>query len=127
MPADQRPLSPHLQVYRLPLVVLMSIIHRGTGVALAAGLLLWAWWLAATAAGPGAYSIVQAVMGSILGRLVLLGFSVALFYHLSNGIRHLTWDAGRGLDLSRARRSGRLVIVATILLTVAVWAAVLIR
>jgi succinate dehydrogenase / fumarate reductase cytochrome b subunit len=126
MPADDRPLSPHLQVYRLPLVALMSVVHRASGLVLATGLVLWAWWLGAAASGPGPFATFHLVFGTILGRLVLLGFSVALFYHLANGIRHLSWDAGHGLDLPGARRSGRMVIVATVVLTVAAWVAALI-
>ena len=121
-----RPLSPHLQIYRLPLLAVMSVLHRATGVALAAGLVLLAWWLGATADGPDAYATVQAVLGSLLGRLVLLGFTVALFYHLANGIRHLLWDIGWGFELPQAYASGRVVLAATAVLTAAAWIVALV-
>ncbi|MDA8231815.1 MAG: succinate dehydrogenase, cytochrome b556 subunit [Magnetospirillum sp.] len=123
MSPRNRPLSPHLQVYRLPLLALMSIAHRGAGVALALGIVLLAWWLGAIATGPDAYAAVQGFLGSVIGRLVLLGFTVALFYHLANGIRHLLWDAGWGYELPRAYRSGRVVLAATVILTIAAWIA----
>ena len=117
----ERPLSPHLQIYRWPVTMATSILHRATGCALAAGTLLLAWWLAAAAAGPDYYAMVQAILGSILGRLVLLGFSWALFYHLLNGIRHLFWDAGHGYSLPVANKSGWAVIIGSVVLTVLAW------
>lgn len=117
----ERPLSPHLQIYRWPVTMATSILHRATGCGLAAGTLLLAWWLAAAAAGPEYYAMVQAVLGSILGRLVLLGFSWALFYHLLNGIRHLFWDAGHGYSIPVANRSGWAVIIGSVVLTVLAW------
>ncbi len=125
MTPSSRPLSPHLQVYRLPLLAVLSVVHRATGVALAAGMVLLAWWLGAAAAGPDAYAAVQAVLGSILGRLVLLGFTVSLFYHLANGIRHLLWDIGWGYELPRAYASGAVVLAATAVLTALAWIAAL--
>ncbi|MGE5546938.1 MAG: succinate dehydrogenase, cytochrome b556 subunit [Solirubrobacterales bacterium] len=122
MSTRSRPLSPHLQIYRLPLLALMSISHRATGVALAMGLIVLAWWLGAAAYGPDAFATVQAFLGSILGRLVLFAFSVALFYHLSNGIRHLLWDTGWGYEIPQAYGSGRVVLAATAVLTVIAWA-----
>jgi succinate dehydrogenase / fumarate reductase cytochrome b subunit len=117
----ERPLSPHLQIYRWPVTMATSILHRATGCALAAGTLLLAWWLVAAAAGPEYYAMVQAILGSILGRLVLLGFSWALFYHLLNGIRHLFWDAGHGYSLPVANKSGWAVIIGSVVLTVLAW------
>jgi succinate dehydrogenase / fumarate reductase cytochrome b subunit len=122
MTSSNRPLSPHLQIYRLPLVALLSILHRATGVALVGGALLLVYWLGSAAYGPAAYERASALLGSFLGRLVLLGFTAALYYHLCNGIRHLFWDVGRGYDLATANRSGRLVIAAAALLTVLTWA-----
>ncbi len=101
MATDNRPLSPHLQVYRPQLTSVLSILHRITGVALAIGTLLLVWWLIAAAAGPGAYDAAQGFIGSILGRLLLLGWTFALFYHLANGIRHLL---GRRLGVRAAHR-----------------------
>jgi succinate dehydrogenase / fumarate reductase cytochrome b subunit len=117
----ERPLSPHLQIYRWPVTMATSILHRATGCGLAAGTLLLAWWLVAAAAGPEYYAMVQSILGSILGRLVLLGFSWALFYHLLNGIRHLFWDAGHGYSIPVANKSGWAVIIGSVVLTVLAW------
>lgn len=94
-----------------------------TGVALGLGAVLLVWWLAAAAAGPDAFGTVQAVSGSWLGCLVLVGFTWALFYHLCNGIRHLFWDAGFGFELSTARMSGYLTALASVVLTALAWLA----
>ncbi|MFQ5785234.1 MAG: succinate dehydrogenase, cytochrome b556 subunit [Alphaproteobacteria bacterium] len=118
----ERPLSPHLQVYKPQLTSVLSIFHRLTGVALAAGALLLTWWLLAAASGPEAFATAQAFFGSWFGMLVLLGFSYALFYHLCNGIRHLFWDAGIGLEIDSVYRSGWLMLAASLALTVAAWA-----
>jgi succinate dehydrogenase / fumarate reductase cytochrome b subunit len=116
-----RPLSPHLQVYKWQWTMALSILHRATGVALAVGTLLLVWWLAAAAYGEAAYAEVQAFLGSWLGRLLLFGWSLAFFYHLANGIRHMIWDTGRLLDLGGAYRSGMIVLAATLVLTLAAW------
>lgn len=121
MASQNRPLSPHLQVYKPQLTSVLSITHRATGVALAVGTLLLVWWLVAAATGESAFADVQAFIGSWFGRLLLFGWSYALFYHLCNGIRHLFWDAGKGMELDAAYSSGRLVIAASIILTAAVW------
>lgn len=120
-PVRPRPLSPHLQVYRPQLTSVLSITHRATGVALAAGTLLLVWWLVAAATGPEQYATVQAVMGSWLGKLVLLGWTLSLFFHLANGIRHLFWDAGLGFELKTTYASGWLVVAATLVLTALAW------
>jgi succinate dehydrogenase / fumarate reductase cytochrome b subunit len=120
-----RPLSPHLQIYRLPLTALLSITHRLTGVGLAAGLVLLAWWLAAAATGPEAYATVSAVLGSWFGMLVLFGFSLALMFHLCNGVRHLFWDMGKGFEIAQAQRSDKIVIGAAVALTAVAWLAAL--
>ncbi len=116
-----RPLSPHLTIYRLPMLALLSITHRITGVALTAGTLILVYWLLALAAGPDAYADASAVFGSVFGQIVLFGFSWALYYHLCNGIRHLVWDIGKGLDLESADSSGVIVLGASVLLTVLTW------
>jgi succinate dehydrogenase / fumarate reductase cytochrome b subunit len=121
MAAPNRPLSPHLQVYRWQWTMALSILHRITGVALGVGSLLLVYWLAAAATGPEAYARAQGFVGSWFGLLLLFGFSVALFYHLSNGIRHLFWDAGRGFELKTAYASGLAVLVATVVLTGFAW------
>ena len=116
-----RPLSPHLQVYRWSLTMAMSILHRATGVALSVGSILIVAWLAALAAGPETFATAQAVAGSPVGLLVLFGWSVALFYHLCNGIRHLFWDIGMGFEKAQARRSGWMALVGTAVLTALAW------
>jgi succinate dehydrogenase cytochrome b subunit len=123
MPSHQRPLSPHLQIYRWQLTSVLSILHRGTGLALAAGTLLLGWWLIAAATGPAAFEVAQAFIGSWLGRLLLLGWSWALFYHLANGIRHLAWDAGFGFELKTAYVTGWTVVALSFLLTLIAWIA----
>ncbi len=120
---DPRPLSPHLQIYRWQITMLMSISHRATGVALAVGTLVLVWWLVALASGPAAFAAVQGFLGSWLGRLVLFGWSVALFYHLCNGIRHLVWDMGRGFEIKSMYTSGYATLIATAALTVLAWGA----
>ena len=118
---SNRPLSPHLQVYRWQITMTMSILHRVTGVGLGIGTLLIAWWLIAAATGPEAFDTAQAFIGSWFGRLILFGFSGALFYHLCNGIRHLAWDAGYGFSLPVMTRSGIAVLIAAAVLTVLAW------
>lgn len=116
-----RPLSPHLQVYRPQLTSALSILHRITGIALALGTILLVYWLLAAAAGEARYETARAIVGHWLGRLLLFGWSFALVYHLLNGIRHLFWDAGLGFELKAAYRSGWIVIIGSIALTVLAW------
>lgn len=123
MAAGNRPLSPHLQVYRPQLTSMLSILHRITGVALAVGTLLLVYWLAAAAGGAESYAVAQGFIGSFFGQLLLFGWTVALFYHLANGIRHLFWDAGYGFELPTVQRSGLAVLAATAVLTVVSWIA----
>jgi succinate dehydrogenase / fumarate reductase, cytochrome b subunit len=118
-----RPLSPHLQVYRLPMTANMSITYRATGVALSAGTLVLAWLLIAAATGPEAYDLAAGFAASWLGQLMLFGWSLALFYHLCNGVRHLVWDTGRLFKKEDANRAGYVVLAATLLLTAAFWYA----
>jgi succinate dehydrogenase / fumarate reductase cytochrome b subunit len=121
MEPSQRPLSPHLQIYRPQLTSMLSISHRAAGVALAVGALLLVCWIISAAAGPAAFTALQRFLGSWFGILILFGWSVALFYHLSNGIRHLFWDVGYGFDLKTAYASGYAVLAATAVLTVLAW------
>lgn len=121
MAKPSRPLSPHLQVYRWGLHMVLSILHRATGAALGVGTLVLAWWLMALASGPDAFAQVQSCLSSWLGRLVLFGFTWALMLHLCNGIRHLVWDTGRGFDLAAVRVSNLLVLSGSAVLTVAAW------
>jgi len=120
-PMRERPLSPHLQVWRWHVTMLTSILHRASGVALYAGALILAGWALALASGPDAYGMYQGLLGSILGRIVLFGLTLATTYHLANGIRHLVWDTGRGLDIKVADASGVLVLVFTVAASVALW------
>ena len=123
MPSPPRPLSPHLQIYRWQLTSVLSILHRITGLALVAGTLLLVYWLVATAANPAAFATAQEFIGSILGRLLLFAWTVALFYHLANGIRHLLWDAGRGFELRSVYASGWAVVIAAVALSLITWIA----
>ena len=100
-----RPLSPHLQIYRWPITMTMSILHRVTGAALYAGTLLLAWWLIAAAAGPAWFDTASAVFGSWIGRLILFGYSWALIHHLLGGIRHFIWDGVDGGSIAAASTS----------------------
>ena len=120
----RRPVSPFMlgSAYRFQMSSATSILHRISGSALGVGSLLLTLWLVSAAMGDGAFSVVQAFLASWIGLLVLFGFTAALFYHFCNGIRHLAWDVGRGFDLPAMQRSGRLVFVATVVLTVAFWA-----
>ena len=113
-----RPLSPHLEVYRPQWTMVLSISHRITGVGLTLGALLVVWWLAAAAAGPEPFALVDGLLTSWVGLLVLLGSAFALCYHTANGIRHLFWDMGYGFDLEVARRSGQAAVAAAALATV---------
>ena len=119
----QRPLSPHLQVYKWQLTSVLSILHRATGLALAVGTIFLVWWLLAAATGPDAFNVAQAFWYSWIGRLMLFGWTWSLFYHLSNGIRHLFWDAGRGFELKTTYASGWTVVTASFVLTVIAWVA----
>lgn len=119
-----RPLSPHLQIYRWQLTMVLSIIHRATGVALAVGTILLIALLLALAAGPDAYQTVRGFCSSWLGLLLLFGWSWALCFHLCNGIRHLVWDIGWGFEIPRAYLTGWLVVGTSLLLTVLIWACV---
>lgn len=118
---NDRPLSPHLSIYRWPVTMVTSILHRATGIAMSLGLLVLVGWLFDAAAGPDVYAEFIAVMGSPLGKLLLVGWSLAFFYHLANGIRHLVWDSGRGLEKGQANASAWLVIIAAVVLTALFW------
>jgi succinate dehydrogenase / fumarate reductase cytochrome b subunit len=117
-----RPLSPHLQVYRMMLTLVMSGLHRMSGAALYFGMLLVAWWLVAASSGPNAYATFQWFIGSWIGMLVLLGYTWALIHHMLGGIRHLIWDTGRGFEPSEREMLARATIIGSIALTLVVWA-----
>lgn len=113
-----RPLSPHLQVYKLPLPAVTSILTRITGHALVAGILLIVWWLAAAVSGPGAFAAADWVVRSWLGFIILTGSAWALWYHALAGIRHLFYDAGYGLEIEEAQKSSMAIIIGSAVLTV---------
>jgi succinate dehydrogenase / fumarate reductase cytochrome b subunit len=117
----ERPLSPHLQVYRLTLTMMMSVVHRVTGAMLYVGTLLVASWLIAAATGPNAYATVQWFMGSLVGMLILLGYTWALIHHMLGGLRHLIWDAGYGLGPVEREWLARATAVGSVGLTVVLW------
>jgi succinate dehydrogenase / fumarate reductase cytochrome b subunit len=118
----QRPLSPHLQVYKWPVSMALSIGHRISGVGLAIGTLLMTWWLVAAALSNGAFAAVQGVLSSVIGVLALMAWTAALIFHLFSGIRHLMWDIGIGFDDRSYRTSGWTVVVAVVAVTLIVWA-----
>ncbi len=117
----ERPLSPHLSVYRWQITNTLSILHRMTGVALAIGLVLLALWLIGAAWCPGTYNTVTWFFGTIIGKLFLFGWTVAFYYHLGNGLRHLNWDMGRGFALAEVTASGQLILVFTAALSIFTW------
>ena len=121
MSNPDRPLSPHISIYRWPITMAASILHRATGIAMAVGLIVLAAWLLAAAAGPDDYRTFQYTMMSLPGRLLLIGWSLAFFYHLSNGIRHLVWDAGKGFERQQANRSTWIVFASAAVLTSLFW------
>lgn len=125
MVTDNRPLSPHLQVYRPQLTSVLSISHRFTGILLSLGMIVVVLWLLALAAGPEAFDRLIAALSSPIGLIALAVWTFSLFYHLLNGVRHLLWDAGWLLDLRGAYASGWIVVIASVVLTVLVWGGVL--
>ena len=123
MASGNRPLSPHLQVYRPQITSLLSILHRLTGVAMIGGAVMFTYWIAAATYGPEAFDRAQAVLGSWFGRLVLFGMALSLFYHLGNGVRHMAWDIGWGYELPKLVASGWVVVVFSITMTFLTFAA----
>jgi succinate dehydrogenase / fumarate reductase cytochrome b subunit len=124
---SERPLSPHLQIYRLPITAILSISHRITGLLLSAGVVLWVVFLMAVAQGAAQYAWAQAVLDSIPGRLLLWAWIYALFFHLCHGVRHLVWDTVHGLERDTLDRYAYLEIGASVLLTLGVLLFALLR
>ncbi len=118
---SNRPLSPHLQIYKLIPTMAMSIIHRITGGALYFGTLLVAWWLIAAASGEAYFEYVNAIYGSFFGRLVLFGYTLALMHHMLGGLRHFMWDLGHGYDKAFSTKVAKAMPVASVGLTVLIW------
>ncbi|HEU5047017.1 MAG TPA: succinate dehydrogenase, cytochrome b556 subunit [Rickettsiales bacterium] len=123
-PAIARPLSPHLQIYRWYITMVVSILHRVTGVALAVGTVLLVGWLWAAAYDAHCFAAIQSFLAGTVGKLLLMGWSAAFYFHFCNGIRHLFWDAGKGFELTTARRTAWLVFLATAFFTTCTWATV---
>lgn len=121
MANNQRPTSPHLQIYRLPLTALMSISHRATGALLSAGLVLTVIFLSALADGQSSWETAHSVLSNGFFQLILFIFTLALNYHMCNGIRHLLWDIGHGFDLEAAARANKMVLIVSAVLTLLVW------
>ena len=118
---SERPISPHLTVYRLTLTMAMSVAHRITGVALYLGTVLLVWWLVAASTSPRNFDLINGFFGTWIGRLVLFGYTWALFHHMLGGIRHLIWDTGRGLGQHERNLFARLTIIGSVSLTILVW------
>jgi succinate dehydrogenase / fumarate reductase, cytochrome b subunit len=121
MHTDNRPLSPHLMIYKLQMQTVLSGIHRGGGLLLCLGMVFLVIWLVAVAAGPESFQTAQAWVGSIIGRLALFVFTLTLFFHLCTGIRHLMWDFGVGLEIETVLKTGYVAIFAAIGLTLLAW------
>ena len=113
-----RPLSPHLQIYRPQMTSVLSITHRATGIVLAAGAVLFFCWLMAASMGPETFVMIYGLLGSWFGQFLLWGITFSLFYHLGNGVRHLAWDMGWGFGLDKVQMSGWLTVIFSVLMTV---------
>ena len=118
MSTGNRPLSPHLQVYKPQLTSMLSITHRATGVFLSLGTLLLTVWLLSIAHGEESFQQLQAYLDNWFAKLIFIGMVFSLFYHLSNGIRHLFWDIGKGLTLETTYITGYLVLASSVLFTI---------
>ena len=123
-PVPERPLSPHLQVYRWQLTMVLSITHRATGIALAVGTIFLVGWLWSAAYSIHCFEAISAFFNGVLGRLMLFGWSLAFYFHLCNGIRHLFWDIGKGFEIRDAYRSGYIVLISAAILTLITWIGV---
>jgi len=121
MSNSERPTSPHMSVYRWPISMTLSILHRMTGVALAVGLVVYVAWLMAAAGGSNDYRQFVDLMQTPLGRIALVGWSLAFFFHLCNGVRHLFWDTGRGFEMSQVNASAWTVVVTSVVMTLLYW------
>jgi len=121
LPVQNRPLSPHLQIYRPQLTSVLSILHRGTGFVIAMGALLFAWWLWSITNGPASYQTAYVFFNSWFGKLLLFVWTLCTFYHLCNGIRHLVWDAGYGFELDQVCLSGQIALGGSVVLTMLTW------
>ena len=121
MSNNGRPLSPHISIYRWPITMTMSILHRATGLAMSIGFIVLVAWLFAAASGVESYAGLLASVDTSIGKLLLIGWSFAFFFHLSNGIRHFVWDIGRGFEIATANASAWFVLLLAVTLTAAFW------
>jgi succinate dehydrogenase / fumarate reductase cytochrome b subunit len=122
----ERPLSPHLQVYRPAISMVMSVFHRLTGMALYLGMILLAWWLIAAASGPDYYAVAMDWIGSPIGYLILIGLSWSVFHHALGGIRHFVWDTGRGFEIPTVLNLSWATLLGSLTITAFFWAVLLI-
>lgn len=125
MEKHARPLSPHLGIYKWHITMLLSILHRATGIALAAGTVLLLGWLWSAAYSPACFVRLHEWLNTVIGRIVLVGWSLAFYIHLLNGIRHLCWDTGRGFEIHTAEKSAWAVLLFGAVLTLITWYFVL--
>jgi len=121
MSDTKSPLSPHLSIYRWPITMTLSILHRVTGVAMSVGLIVLCAWLISAAAGAADYQRVVSLLSTMIGKLMLIGFSFAFFFHLANGVRHLVWDVGYGFEKHQANASAWFVLLLAGGMTAAYW------
>lgn len=121
MKTSNRPLSPHIQVYKMPLSAKLSILHRLTGLALCAGAVVLVFWLFSLAYFSGTAVSIHALFSSVFGKIILMVWTFAFFYHFCNGIRHLFWDTGKGFEIEQVNRSGIIVIIVAIIMTAVTW------
>ncbi len=121
MSNNGRPLSPHLSIYRWPITMTTSILHRATGLGLSVGFIVLAGWLLDAAVGAETYTAMLSYLDTTVGRVLLVGWSFAFFFHLSNGVRHLVWDSGRGFEKSQANTSSWFVLILAVVLTALFW------
>ena len=121
MNSSNRPLSPHIQVYRMPLSAKLSILHRLTGLALSFGAVVLVYWLFSLAYMSDVAISLHALFASSIGKVVLIAWTFAFFYHFCNGIRHLFWDVGKGFEINEVNRSGVIAVIAALLLTAITW------
>jgi len=121
MSNNDRPLSPHLSIYRWPITMTTSILHRATGVAMSVGFIVLAGWLLDAAIGAETYASMMSYLDTIVGKALFVAWSFAFFLHLSNGVRHFIWDSGRGFEKSQANASAWFVLILAIVLTALFW------
>ncbi len=121
MSNNGRPLSPHLSIYRWPVTMAVSILHRMTGVAMSVGFIVLTGWLIGAAIGVETYAAMVSYLDTLVGWLLLVGWSIAFFFHLSNGVRHLVWDTGRGFEKFQANASAWFVLALSVFLTALFW------